>query len=208
MTDPSPPIAPQPAPPRVAARAAPPRRQRALTAAVALAAVVSLGYLALRPAPPGASGVRPVDPVTVPAVPIEGATGFVERRTHVGRVEAARVSRIGSELGGAVLEMLVDEGDRVTPGQPLARFDTARLRARRAELDAERLRQEAILAELRAGPRREDIDAQKAQCARLDAAAALARATAARVRAARDHDAVSAQEWDAARLQAEQAEAA
>ena len=174
----------------------------------ALAFIAGIAYLALRPAPLAKAQTLKPKAVRVVVTTLRAADSYTERRTHTGRVEAPRISRIGGEIGGTLLEVLVDEGQFVAAQQPIARFDTKRLAAQRLQRVADQVRQEAILAELRAGPRAEDIRAQKAHCRRADAAAALAKATANRMRKARDEDAVSDQEWDDARLRSEQAAAA
>ena len=61
---------------------------------------------------------------------------YTVERVFVGRVEAARKSQLGFELGGKLLEVDVDEGDRIGAGDVLARLDTERLRARLAEAQA------------------------------------------------------------------------
>ena len=67
---------------------------------------------------------------------IQEQPSYEVRRSFVGRLEARRSTDTGFELGGAVLRILVDEGDAVAKGQMLARLDTKRLGAKRAELEA------------------------------------------------------------------------
>ena len=57
-------------------------------------------------------------------------------RAYVGRVQAARQSQVGFELGGQLAAVLVDDGDRVDRNGVLARLDTNRLDAQRAEAAA------------------------------------------------------------------------
>lgn len=64
------------------------------------------------------------------------AREYAVQRVFVGRVEAARKSELGFELGGELLEVSVEEGDSVRSGAVLARLDTERLRARLAEAQA------------------------------------------------------------------------
>jgi len=96
------------------------------------------------------------------------------------RVEPFRVSgfleadeiRVGSRVGGRVAAVFVDEGSRVEPGAVLVELEPYDLEERRAEHAARVRALEARLAELQAGPRRQEIEAARA---RLDAArAALA----------------------------------
>ena len=65
-------------------------------------------------------------------------------------------TQIGSRYGGRVTEVLVREGDGVTPGQVLARLEADELTAHRNQLTA-------LLAELEAGPRVEEIASAKAE---------------------------------------------
>ncbi len=53
-----------------------------------------------------------------------------------GRVEAPRSSQLGFELGGELQKVLVDEGQSVEAGELLARLDTDRLQAVKAQADA------------------------------------------------------------------------
>ncbi len=83
--------------------------------------------------------VADIDPVparvlVVATQAVQEQASYVVRRSFVGRIEARRSTDMGFELGGAVLSILVDEGDRVAKGQILARVDTLRLGAKRAEL--------------------------------------------------------------------------
>ena len=90
-----------------------------------------------------------------------------------GYVEATEV-RVAPEVGGRIVELAVDEGDRVAPGALIARLDTAdiELTIRRAE--AERDQAAAQLRLLQAGARSEDIRQARAQAesAHADVAAA------------------------------------
>jgi HlyD family secretion protein len=97
-----------------------------------------------------------------------------------GYVEATEV-RVSPEVGGRVIELKVDEGDRVEVGALIARLSTtdAELNIRRAE--AERDQAMAQLRLLEAGARPEDIRQAQAQ---LDSAQADVRATAAELQAA------------------------
>jgi HlyD family secretion protein len=97
-----------------------------------------------------------------------------------GYVEATEV-RVAPEVGGRLLEVKVEEGQRVSAGDVVARLDTAdaALALRRAE--AERAQAQAQLALLRAGSRPEDIRQAQAQvqAAQADVKAAQADAGAA-----------------------------
>lgn len=118
----------------------------------------------------------------VPTMSLVPADGYTRRREFTGRVEAARESRVGFELGGALAEVAVDEGERIDAGAVLARLDTERLEARRSEAAA-------ALEQARASE-------------------ALAASTLARIEDARSFDGVSQQEYDEALQAASQSRAA
>lgn len=136
---------------------------------------------------------------------------FVEsystKRKYIGRIEAAQQSDLGFELSGRVARMLSDEGQAVRRGQVLAQLDTARLRARRAELEALLRREEARLDEMLTGPRAEVIEQARAGVERWQAESELARLTRERSERAAQRNALSAQRRDEARRTEESAAA-
>jgi len=91
--------------------------------------------------------------------------------THIrvsGYVEATEV-QVSPEVGGRVLERLVDEGDRVTVGEVRARLDTADTELALGRLRAEHDQAQAQLRLLLAGSRPEDIRLAEAQVASSEA---------------------------------------
>ena len=67
--------------------------------------------------------------------------GFQRNRDENGTLSAsgtieARLVRVSAELGGRILEVLVDEGSPVKVGDTLIRFDTALFAAQRAQAEA------------------------------------------------------------------------
>lgn len=83
-----------------------------------------------------------------------------------GTIEVDEV-HVAPRMSGRVIKLLAREGDGLTPGQTIAELEAPELRAQRDLLAAQ-------LAELEAGPRKEDIAAAKAeweaQMAQLDLA--------------------------------------
>lgn len=67
---------------------------------------------------------------------VQSAESYRVEREYVGRVQAARQSQVGFELSGQLASVVVDDGDRVAAGGVLARLDTNRLDAQRAEAAA------------------------------------------------------------------------
>ncbi len=126
------------------------------------------------------AGARPPIPVATEVVAMENAYRIVDR--FVGRLEPARETSLGFERAGLIMEMLVEEGDRVESGQLLARLDVEPLEAERAQMVAER---EERVADLR-----------------------LARLTAERQQRLHQEGHASAQRYDEARLAVESVGAA
>lgn len=112
------------------------------------------------------------------------ATGVIEART----VDLA------PEVGGLVLELLVEEGQRVSAGQPLLRLDDALLVTQRAQALAAVQAAQANLALLQAGARSEQIAAAEAQLAAAEAGLQAAQANLALLKAgARDEQIAAAE---------------
>ena len=114
-----------------------------LTLAGAGAAVVGgAGWLSNRAeASESAAAPEPL-PVSVRRLVIED--GFRIQRHFLGQLEAAQTANMSFEFGGRLVSMLVDEGDTVTRGTPIATLDTAlletditRLKASRDALEAQ-----------------------------------------------------------------------
>jgi RND family efflux transporter MFP subunit len=141
--------------------------------------VVLAAALAVSPAPAQPPGMPPSPVAVAPVVERQVAAG----QTFVGTVRPSRTSAVGSAVDGRVEEFLVNEGDRVTKGQPLAKLRTKTLElerdAAKAELDV-RLHE---LAELEHGMRPEEIAHARAGVA---AAEARAKYTEARFKRMKD----------------------
>jgi len=105
-----------------------------------------------------------------------------------GTIEADEV-RVGSRYGGRVAKLFAQEGDSLTNGQPIAALDATELPARRDRMAAQ-------LAELEAGPRKEEIAAAKADWEAQLADLELARTNASRAEDLFSKNTVSATERD------------
>lgn len=79
-----------------------------------------------------------------------------------GFIEADEI-RVGSRVGGRVAEVLVVEGQRVTPGQPLFRIDPFDLQEQAAQARATLAAAEANHERLKAGYRVEEIEQARAK---------------------------------------------
>jgi len=133
-------------------------------------------------------------PVT--AIAVEPVSQYTTEREYTGELVAGRSSTLGFERPGTVVSILVDEGDRIAAGQPLARLDTRTLEAQRQQLEAQRQTALAQLRELEAGPRREDIAAAAATVAEIEQQLALARLQRDRREDLYTQGAISREEFD------------
>ncbi len=99
--------------------------------------------------------------VPAPALPVAKAppvkaSGLVVAEA---KVVPARYAAVGAQLGGMVTQLLVSEGDQVTPGQVLVRMDGRELELQLAQAEAGVAGAEARLAQLKRGPTAEDLAA-------------------------------------------------
>ena len=127
---------------------------------------------------------------------VEAVDEYRVARSYSGELVARRSSELGFELGGQVVEILVDEGDAVNAGQPLARLDTRSLQAQRQQLIAQRDQAAAQLQELQAGPRAQNIEAARAAVADLQHQVDLARLQEERRQGLYEQGAISREELD------------
>lgn len=94
------------------------------------------------------------------------ATGVIE----------ARQAMLASEIGGKILEVLVEEGERVEANQPLIRLDDALLQKQRDRAQAELDAAQSTLKMLETGATQEQLDAAQAQFSQAEAGLRLAQA--------------------------------
>ena len=106
----------------------------------------------------------------VNVMPIEWHQQYVQKRLVFGRAESQQTAAIGFDLAGAVVQVLVDEGQTVVQGQVLAVMDAQRLTAQMRELAAvlNRAKSEAKLAELSLKRVVELVDKKLESAQRLD----------------------------------------
>jgi HlyD family secretion protein len=107
-----------------------------------------------------------------------------------GTIESDEV-RVASRYGGRVEFIGAWEGDSLTNGQVIVALEAA-------ELQAQRDRAAAVLAELKAGPRREEISAAKKEWEAVIAELEFARVEAKRARELLDQRAISESDRDRA----------
>jgi HlyD family secretion protein len=92
-----------------------------------------------------------------------------------GQVDATEV-QVAPEVGGRIVELTIDEGDRVKTGDLIARLDTRDVDLALDRARAERAQADAQLRLLQAGSRPEDIHQAEAQAAAARAEVAAAEA--------------------------------
>jgi multidrug resistance efflux pump len=115
-----------------------------------------------------------------------------ERRHHAysGTLESDE-ARVASRSGGRVVALRTAEGDAVTNGQPLVELEADELQARRDQAAA-------VLAELEAGPREQEVNAARADWEAAQAELTYAESEARRMADLVAKKVVSDTDWDAA----------
>jgi multidrug resistance efflux pump len=108
---------------------------------------------------------------------------------------------VRSEVQGTIEQVFVDEGDRVSTGQPIARISDREYRARARTLDAQIEEKRANLRLLRAGPRREEIEQARAAAAQAEQRRDYARRTLDRVGTLARLEGASRVELDSSQVQ-------
>ncbi|MEM1167460.1 MAG: efflux RND transporter periplasmic adaptor subunit [Planctomycetota bacterium] len=107
-----------------------------------LALVASVGVVANTPGPPDEFESAPM---TVTIEPAEWVDSYLVRARYVGEVRARQRVELGFELGGKLVELGFDEGDRVRAGETVGLLDVVRLDSEESRLVAARGRVEADL---------------------------------------------------------------
>jgi len=85
--------------------------------------------------------------LTVIVTPLQAVTHYQVTQKYSGSIMAARESDHGFDTGGLLAAVLVDEGDHVKKGDPLARLDMRRLEGRARELEAAVAQAQAVSRE-------------------------------------------------------------
>ena len=135
---------------------------------------------------------------------VEARQGSITRLvTAAGKLQAATEVKLSSNISGDLLELLVQEGDRVTRGQVLGRIDSRRY-------DEQVRQQEALRASAAADARLEKVrvDQIRSELARVERLAATGNASEAELDNARSSLNVELARQAAADQRVSQAEAA
>jgi HlyD family secretion protein len=119
----------------------------------------------------------------------------------LGTLEFDRVA-LPSPVAERIVAIDAREGEQVAAGQSLLKLDPTRTQAQLAAAQAQARRARDALAELKAGPRSEDIAQARANLAAVEAEARSARAYYARLAPLKDRNYVAAADLDRARAAA------
>lgn len=166
--------------------------QSGMTVAIALGVVIALALIHMAAGDePGEKRIRALPVVTQDAV-LEGSYE-IERR-YTALIAAANAADIGFEVGGRVVAVEADIGDRVEAGDPIGRIDTRRLEVRVNSLQAALAEAEANAARATSEFRRQEdlLAGQATSRSRFETARADAQSATATVqRLSADLDAAS-----------------
>ncbi|GAX35514.1 efflux RND transporter periplasmic adaptor subunit [Nodularia sp. NIES-3585] len=113
--------------------------------------------------------------ITQLTVPVE-AQNVTLRITASGKVVPVQSVNISPKNPGVLAQLYVEQGDRVSQGQVLARMDVGDIRAQILQQRANLEQAQAQLAQARAGSRPQEIEQAKARLAQAEAQLSQARA--------------------------------
>lgn len=134
--------------------------------------------------------------LAVETLTAEAIDGYEVTRVYTGEVAALRASNLGFERSGELARVLVRSGDRVAAGTPLAQLDIRNLHTQRQQLEADKAQAQAVLTELEAGPRTEDIAAAAATVRQIEQDLELQRIQRSRRQFLYERGAISQEELD------------
>ncbi|QDV06201.1 Macrolide export protein MacA [Planctomycetes bacterium Poly30] len=120
-------------------------------------------------------------------------------RTFTGQITARQSTDLAFEGSGRISALLVDEGDTVEAGETIGSLDRAELEARREEVEARRIRLQAVLDELLEGPRKESIDAARSNVEAIQEELDLAKLQSDRREELAEKGTISAEQLDSTR---------
>jgi HlyD family secretion protein len=147
---------------------------------------------------------NPLLPYVALALALAGCSG--ESPHALGTLEWDRIT-LPSPAAERIVSIDVREGQRVRAGEQLLRLEAGRTQSQLAAAQAQARQGSAALAELKAGPRREDIAQSRAAVVAAQAQAIEARANFNRVQSVSAQKLVSVAEVDRARAVMDSAEA-
>ena len=111
----------------------------------------------------------------VETVSIQPVSSYQASRTYTGFLAPRSSSELGFERFGKLARLTVDEGKWVEAGRPLAYLDFRNLKVQKRELLAKQAQEQALLEEMKAGPRSQTIEVAQATIKDLNFQLELAR---------------------------------
>lgn len=169
---------------------------------IAILALLGLGFwLGQRFQPQQPTSVKPTSNKQTNILPVETTViepvgSYSTTQTYTGEVTALRTSEVGFERGGKLIEVFVEEGDRISTNASLAKLDTANLEAQRQGLIAQKEQAQAVLAELKNGARIEEIAAAQANVRDIQQQLELEKLKSSRREYLYDEGAIAREELD------------
>lgn len=136
--------------------------------------------------------------LSVETTEVSLVSSYQVNRTYTGTIVSRRRSLLGFERQGKLLDLLVNPGEQVEAGMPLAILDTQDLKAKQKELLAERKQVKALLQELQAGSRNETIAAAQSKVKSWQSQLKLAQIKAQRRKELHTSGAISREQLDIA----------
>jgi len=116
-----------------------------LVAAGVIVGAAGAGIAALHIRADAQAPIEANPPLTVRTMNLEKQDHYRVEQRFAGRIEAARETRVAFERRGLVERVLLDEGDAVQAGAPVAELDQSKLKAERKRLQANKRELEARL---------------------------------------------------------------
>ncbi len=160
------------------------------------ATVGAVAFVANSGAAADAEDVVKKEVMPVKVVVARFVNSVVYKREFSGVVRAKRSSDLSFERSAEVIEINFDDGESVSKGEVIARLDSVDLANSKARINAEIKNAQAVLDELKQGPRREVIDSAQAEVNALKAELQLAQNNNKRRDGLRQTEAISMDELD------------
>jgi len=137
---------------------------------VGLAAIAGIPFTTAQMDSPSSasSETREAQVLPVETLSVQPVDQYQVSRSYTGEIAALRSSNLGFERSGELVQVLVEEGDRLQAGQPLAQLDIRNLETQKRQLEAQKAEAQARLLELERGPRQENIAAARAEVRDLE----------------------------------------
>jgi HlyD family secretion protein len=118
---------------------------------------------------------RASESIASQTIPVKSQDLTVQIQAN-GTVQAIRTNNLSPDEPGRIAELNIEEGDRVTEGQVMARMESDRVQAQVSQYQALVKKAEANLARIKAGNRPEVIAAAQARVVTAEANVAVAQA--------------------------------